>query len=58
MDSSGSASVGSLEFGAEKLRTHGLLVSSLDLGWAGLAAELRTHDRVVVEWKSILPEAV
>jgi AraC family transcriptional regulator len=56
VDSSGSASVGSLEFGAEKFGTQGLLVSSLDLGWSGLAAALRTHDRGVIEWKSTPPE--
>ena len=56
MDSSESASVGSLQFGAEKFGPQGLIASSLNLGWSGLAAELRTHDRGVVEWKSALPE--
>jgi AraC family transcriptional regulator len=56
VDSSGSAPVGSLEFGAEKCGTQGLVVSSFDLGWSGLAAALCTHDRGVVEWKSTTPE--
>jgi len=34
----------------------GLLASSVDLGWSGLSAELRTHDRGVIEWKSTRPE--
>ena len=55
MDSSKSTSVGSLP-GAEMFGTQGLVVSSLDLGWSGLAAALRTHDRGVVEWKSAPPE--
>ena len=56
MDSSESASVGSLQFGAEKFGTQGLVASSFNLGWSGLSAALRTHDRGVIEWKSTPPE--
>jgi AraC family transcriptional regulator len=44
-------SVGSCRNGFELYGTQGLLASSVDLGWAGLSAELRTHERGVISWK-------
>ena len=56
MDSSRNGSVGALEYGAGKFGAQGLVASSVDLGWSGLSAALRTHDRGMIEWKSSPPE--
>jgi len=42
--------------GLEVYGEHGLLASSVDLGWSGLSAELRTHAGGVLAWKSTQPE--
>jgi AraC family transcriptional regulator len=55
VDSCAKTSDGSLEFGARKFGTQGVVASSSDLGWSGLAAALRTHDRGVIEWESAAP---
>lgn len=56
MDSNGKSSVGPLEFGAKKFGTQGVVASSSDLGWSGLSAALRTHERGVIEWEGAPPE--
>jgi AraC family transcriptional regulator len=56
MDSSGSSSFGSIEYGLEKYGAQGVLASSLDLGWSGVSAALRTHERGVIAWQSMQPE--
>jgi AraC family transcriptional regulator len=48
--------VKSCPMGFDLYGSHGLLASSVDLGWSGLAAELRTHPRGVIEWKSTTRE--
>ena len=49
-------SVSACANGLEVYGEHGLLASSVDLGWSGLSAELRTHTGGVLTWKSTKPE--
>jgi AraC family transcriptional regulator len=56
VDGSRKVSVGACEMGFEQYGGLGVLASSVDLGWSGIAAELRTHDRGVIEWKSARSE--
>ena len=49
--------VGAHKYWHEKFGAHGLLASSADLGWSGLSAELRRHDRGQITWKTVRPEA-
>jgi AraC family transcriptional regulator len=56
VDDSRKESVGSCAMGLELYGGRGVLASSVDLDWSGLTAELRTHDRGVIEWKSTRPE--
>ncbi|HEY2534931.1 MAG TPA: AraC family transcriptional regulator [Xanthobacteraceae bacterium] len=55
MDSFRKQSVGESEFGFG-YEEQGLLASSVDLGWSGVSAELRTHARGEIEWKITQPE--
>jgi AraC family transcriptional regulator len=57
VDSSRNEPVGACEYGSEKYGAQGLLASSADLGWSGLSAELRRHDRGQLTWKTTRPEA-
>jgi AraC family transcriptional regulator len=41
-----------LSHGQEKYGTDGLLASSVERGWSGLSAELRSHRGGVIEWKN------
>ena len=62
MDSSGkesaesAESAGACEIGLELYGTQGLLASSAGLKWSGLSAELRTHDRGELAWRTSRPE--
>jgi len=51
-----SESVGACGNGLEVYGAQGVLASSVDLGWSGLSAELRTHERGVFTWKNTKPE--
>jgi AraC family transcriptional regulator len=55
VDSFRKQSVGESEFGFG-YEEQGLLASSVDLGWSGVSAELRTHARGEIEWKITQPE--
>jgi AraC family transcriptional regulator len=56
LDSSGIASIDSVEYGFEKYGAEGLLASSADLGWNGVSAELRAHAQGEIGWKMSRPE--
>jgi AraC family transcriptional regulator len=56
MDSSRKEAVASCKSGFELYGAQGLLVSSADLGWTGISAELRSHGRGEIEWKLTQPE--
>ena len=51
MDSIGDESIGVREHGFEEHGAEGLIASSVDLGWSGLSAALRTHGRGVIEYQ-------
>jgi AraC family transcriptional regulator len=52
VDSSRGESIGSCRSGFERYGTQGLLASSVELGWSGLSAELRSHARGVISWNA------
>jgi AraC family transcriptional regulator len=52
VDSFQKESVGSLEYGCEKYGRQGMLASSLEFGWSGLSAALRTHSNGVITWNT------
>jgi AraC family transcriptional regulator len=45
-----------LRHAVEKYGPAGVLASSVDRGWSGLAAELRSHGNGVIAWKNAQPE--
>src|ERR1700693_604219 len=57
MDSIGDESIGAHEHGVKKYGAEGLIASSVDLGWSGLSAALRTHGRGVIEYQGALSQA-
>jgi len=50
-------SIGAHEHGFKKYGAEGLIASSVDLGWSGLSAALRTHGRGVIEYQGALSQA-
>jgi AraC family transcriptional regulator len=56
MNRSSKEAVGLSKSGFELYGAQGLLRSSKDLGWSGIAAELRTHTRGEIQWKLTQPE--
>ena len=57
MDSIDDESIGAHEHGFKKYGAEGLIASSVDLGWSGLSAALRAHDRGVIEYQGALSQA-
>src|SRR6266481_7813031 len=57
MDSIGDESIGVREHGFEMYGAEGLIASSVDLGWSGLSAALRTHGRGVTEYQGAESQA-
>src|SRR6202030_2559022 len=57
MDSIGDESIGAHEHGFKKYGAEGLIASTVDLGWSGLSAALRAHDRGVIEYQGALSQA-
>ena len=49
-------SLGSLEYAIRKYGNQGLLASSMQLGWSGISAELRTYNRGVSAIRNAHPE--
>jgi AraC family transcriptional regulator len=50
------APVAACRYGDEKYGSAGLLESSADRGWSGLAADLRSHSNGVIAWKNTQPD--
>jgi AraC family transcriptional regulator len=52
----GDESIRAHEHGFKKYGAEGLIASSVDLGWSGLSAALRTHGRGVIEYQGALSQ--
>src|SRR5258708_5430797 len=57
MDSIGDESIDAHEHWFKKYGAEGLIASSVDLGWLGLSAALRTHGRGMIEYQGALSQA-